>query len=62
MNKVEESLPVPQSLCYVSTLPHLHKVKPYVFVMCSDGNFHWDNLTDEILQSNEVIAWSYCND
>ncbi len=62
MNRVEESLPTPQALCYVSTIPHMRREEPFTFVLCSDGDFYWDNLIDEILQKDEVLAWRYCNE
>lgn len=53
--------PPPNALCSVRTTFTSGRAEPYVFVTCSDGEWFWDHLKDEVLQMHEVTHWSLQN-
>jgi hypothetical protein len=58
MTPITEQRPPDNAMCRVQALPGMKIVGPeYRFVSMSDGDFCWDNLVNEVLQSTEVTHW-----
>ena len=59
MTPVTASLPLDNAMCEIRVRPHLAKRDGiFRYVRESDGDYFWDNLVDEVLQSDEVTHWS----
>ncbi len=55
---ITECKPPDNAVCRVATIPALaDRTGEYRFVRCSDGDYFWDNLIDEVLQRTEVTHW-----
>lgn len=56
---VDDRLPMDNTMCQVrTTISASHyPTETYRYVRESDGDYFWDNLLTDILQSNEVTHW-----
>jgi len=63
MISIKKKHPLDNLMCRVKTREYMKEFpEAFRYVRSSDGEWHWDNLVDDILQSSEVTHWEPYNE